>query len=110
LEVSRRFEGTCRFHLQCRRISQAANQPKEGGEQSNRFAEIAYDKTLCNRRCENLKSYICNASHLPMKCLFSYDEYITYYFSHMMLRNLPLLQIQNEKAKQSFAKRDKEKD
>jgi hypothetical protein len=69
LKLNRRFGGTCCFHLQCRRISQARNQ-REGSDpedQSNMFlrnvgwfstdyaAYIPEDRILHNHRCENLK-------------------------------------------------------
>jgi hypothetical protein len=80
LKLSRRFGGTCRLHLQGRRISQARNQHKAGGfllvysstlkrkatcssETSVDFQRttqhyIPEDINFHNYRCENLKSYI----------------------------------------------------
>jgi hypothetical protein len=61
LKVNRRFGGTYRLHLQCRRISQARNQREVGGKDSFQLTTRRYipeDSTLHNHRCENLKSYI----------------------------------------------------
>jgi hypothetical protein len=54
LKVNRRFGGTCRLHLQGRRISQARNQSESRWQARSYIPE---DRTLHNHRCENLKSY-----------------------------------------------------
>jgi hypothetical protein len=79
LKVKRRFGGTCRLHLQGRRISQALHQRDAGGKQRcydttemeatcssetvvdfqrTTWCYIPEDRNLHNHRSENLKSYI----------------------------------------------------
>jgi hypothetical protein len=41
MKANRRFGGTCRFHLQDRRIRKKRNQREAGSKKSNRLAEIS---------------------------------------------------------------------
>jgi hypothetical protein len=74
LKVNRRFGETFLLHLQYRRIRQTSNQSELNRNQSLKMEVTCYsetsvdlqrttqryipeDRTQCNRRCENLKSY-----------------------------------------------------
>jgi hypothetical protein len=52
LKANRRFGGTCRLHLQGRRISRSRNQ------RESRWQACPEDRNFHSHRCENLKSYI----------------------------------------------------
>jgi hypothetical protein len=58
LNVIRRLDGTCRLHLQDRRVTEGRNRQTEPNLPRTTRRYIPENKILHNRRCENLISHI----------------------------------------------------
>jgi hypothetical protein len=84
--VSRRFGGTCRFILKCRRISQARNQPESRWQAKTYIPE---GRTFHNHRCENLR--YCSVSHHRQKS-FNVTQLVVCYLQSYCVNYIDCIQ------------------